>query len=300
MDAPRESDRRPSGGIVTVDGPMSGYLHVTIGGAVGRGGVNRSTDVRAIQQLLNIRRSAWSSRPLCVDGMCGPQTLRAIAEAQHRLVGRPRSDGRIDPNGPTLRMLNAMRPVPHAAPLAATTPPPGLPHAVVPVARRPVSLAVPARRAASEPPIEVIDAARQSEQRWHVPASISIAQWILESGEGRHMPPGSNNPFGIKAAAGQPSVTVRTREETRSGRSFHIRAPFRKFATLAEAFEAHGRLLATHRAYAEARRHADDPDAYADALTGRYATDTHYGTLLKTIMRSRELYRYNGSTAVSR
>ncbi|MEX6827408.1 peptidoglycan-binding protein, partial [Pseudomonas aeruginosa] len=80
------------------------------------GGVNRSTDVRAIQQLLNIRRSAWSSRPLRVDGMCGTQTLRAIAEAQYRLVGRPRSDGRIDPNGPTLRLLNAMRSVPRAAP----------------------------------------------------------------------------------------------------------------------------------------------------------------------------------------
>ena len=279
---------------------MSGYPHVTIGGAVGRGGVNRSTDVRAIQQLLNIRRSAWSSRPLRVDGMCGTQTLRAIAEAQHRLVGRPRSDGRIDPNGPTLRLLNAMRSVPRAAPRATSTPSPVLPRAVLPPTPRPVSHAVPARRAGREPPIEVIDAARQSEQRWHVPASISIAQWILESGEGRHMPPGSNNPFGIKAAAGQPSVTVRTREETRSGRSFHIRAPFRKFATLAEAFEAHGRLLATHRAYGEARRHSDDPDAYADALTGRYATDTHYGTLLKTIMRSRDLYRYNAPGAVSR
>ncbi|MFH7191031.1 peptidoglycan-binding protein, partial [Klebsiella pneumoniae] len=103
---------------------MAGYPHVTIGGAVGRGGVNRSTDVRAIQQLLNIRRSAWSSRPLRVDGMCGTQTLRAIAEAQYRLVGRPRSDGRIDPNGPTLRLLNAMRSVPRAAPRATSTPSP--------------------------------------------------------------------------------------------------------------------------------------------------------------------------------
>ena len=81
------------------------------------------------------------------------------------------------------------------------------------------------------------------------------------------MPPGSNNPFGIKAAAGQPCVTVRMREESRSGRSVHIRAAFPKFATLADAFEEHGRLLATYRAYAEARRYVDDPDAYADALT---------------------------------
>lgn len=109
------------------------------------------------------------------------------------------------------------------------------------------------------------------------------------------MPPGSNNPFGIKAAAGQPCVTVRMREESRSGRSFHIRAAFPTFATLADAFEEHGRLLATYRAYAEARRHVDDPEAYADALVGRYATDTQYGTLLKSFMRSRDLYRYDAT-----
>ncbi len=274
---------------------MSDYFHVTIGGAIGRRGINRSFDVRAIQQMLNIRRSAWSSLPLRVDGICGSRTLRAIAEAQRRLVGRPRSDGRIDPNGPTLRLLNGMGPARRAASRAMLSTQPGLPRLVIPPITRPALQAVPARRAGRELPIEVISAARQSEQRWHVPASISIAQWILESGEGKHVPPGSNNPFGIKAAAGQPSVTVRTREETRGGKSFHIRAPFRKFATLAEAFEAHGRLLATHRAYAEARCHVDQPDAYADALTGRYATDTQYGTLLKDIMRSRDLYRYNAT-----
>lgn len=255
----------------------------------------RSPDVRAIQQLLNVRRSAWSSRALRVDGICGTKTVRAISEAQRRLGGRPSSDGRIDPEGPTLRLLDAMRTVMRAAPRATVPIAPVEPHtAVMPVPKL-VSQTGPARRAGREPPADVIDAARRSRQRWHVPTSIRIAQWILGSGEGRHMPPGSNNPFGIKAAAGQPSVTARTREETRSGRSFHIRAPFRKFATLADAFDEHGRLLATHRAYAEARRHVDDPDAYAYALTGRYATDTQYGTLLKSIMRSRDLYRYDAT-----
>lgn len=86
------------------------------------------------------------------------------------------------------------------------------------------------------------------------------------------MPAGSNNPFGIKAAAGQPFVEARTREVIR-GEDVTIVARFRKFDSLAQAFDEHGRLLATSRAYARAMKLADHPDAFADALTGVYATD---------------------------
>ena len=142
---------------------------------------------------------------------------------------------------------------------------------------------------------EVIAAARLAQSASGVPASISIAQWALESGWGKHLPPGSNNPFGIKARAGEPSVIVTTREVI-NGREVRIRAAFRKFASIAEAFRAHGQLLATGKVYAEARRHIDDPDRYADALTGRYATDPNYGALLRAIMRGADLYQYDHPT----
>lgn len=280
---------------------MVRFRHVTISGSVGAGGINRYNDVAEIQELLNTRLPA-GMRSLRIDGDYGPLTAAAIENVQRRFVGLSRPDGRIDPHGPTLRALNFARPRPHAAhPLAAPSPPP--PH-TAPAHDRPSppdgprSTARPAGAdaasiRASGVPADIVAAAQASQAKWRVPASISIAQWILESGSGKHMPPGSNNPFGIKAGRGQPSVTVRTREETREGRSVYIDAPFRRFSSLAEAFDQHGKLLATHPAYALARQHTDDPDAYADALTHHYATDSHYGRLLKSIMRGRNLYRFN-------
>jgi peptidoglycan hydrolase-like protein with peptidoglycan-binding domain len=139
---------------------------------------------------------------------------------------------------------------------------------------------------------EVIAAAQKSQEKWRVPASITLAQFILESGAGKHMPTGSNNPFGIKALTGQPSVMASTWEE-KNGAKFQIVAPFRKFASLAEAFDSHGELLSKH--YRTAMAHIDDPDAFADALTGHYATASNYGRQLKTVMRQFNLRKYDGA-----
>jgi flagellum-specific peptidoglycan hydrolase FlgJ len=38
---------------------------------------------------------------------------------------------------------------------------------------------------------------------------------------------------------------------------------------------------------------AKNPDALADALTGVYATDPHYGAILKSIMKVHDLYQYD-------
>lgn len=139
----------------------------------------------------------------------------------------------------------------------------------------------------------VIDAAQASETKHGIPASVSLAQYALESAWGKKMPAGSNNPFGIKAAGKQASVTVRTREVDKHGRTYYINAPFRKFASIAEAFDEHGRLLAQAKPYAHARALLPDPNAFADALTGVYATDPQYGALLKKIMQQSGLYQYN-------
>ena len=142
------------------------------------------------------------------------------------------------------------------------------------------------------PAPDVIAAAKAAQKTWKIPASISIAQYALESGWGAHMPPGSNNPFGIKALPGQPSVTVPTREFVH-GRYITIQAPFRAFASLAEAFDLHAKLLAQGRPYAAARMTLPDPEKFANALTGVYATDPHYGTSLIAIMRGSNLSQYD-------
>ena len=145
-------------------------------------------------------------------------------------------------------------------------------------------------------PADIIAAAKASQAKWKIPASISIAQWAVESGYGRHMPAGSNNPFGIKARAGEPSVGARTREVL-GGKDVYITDGFRKFDSIADAFDKHGEFLATRRPYANARTKLPDPDAFADALTGVYATDPHYGSVLKGLMRSANLYQYNDGAA---
>jgi flagellum-specific peptidoglycan hydrolase FlgJ len=144
-------------------------------------------------------------------------------------------------------------------------------------------------------PSAVIDAAVASNKKWRVPASVTLAQWALESNFGRAMPPGSNNPFGIKATVGQPFVLAITREVV-NGKSVSQQAKFRVFPSLTVAFDLHARLLATAAPYARARMFSGDPNGFADALTGVYATDPFYGTKLKAIMKQYNLYKYDSLT----
>lgn len=132
-------------------------------------------------------------------------------------------------------------------------------------------------------PPDVVEAARAAQGKWNIPASVSLAQWVLESAWGTAMPAGSHNPFGIKARAGQPSVTVPT-HEVLHGRWVKVTAAFAKFSSVAAAFDAHGKLLATAGVYARARAALPDAHAFAHALTGVYATDPHYGDKLVAII----------------
>jgi hypothetical protein len=228
--------------------------------SVGQGGENRPDDVRLVQSLLNDRRP--NGKPLRLDGVCGIVTIIAIRRFQANTMGAAVPDGRVDPGGETLRALS------HVTPSA----PASKPHEPI--------------------PDHIVAAAQAAERACGVPACITIAQWILESDRGAHMPPGSNNPFGIKAAAGEPYVLART-HEVQNGQTIAIDARFRQFQSIEEAFAEHGRLLATAASYRQAMRAAADPDLFADRLTGVYATDPNYGAAIKQIMRGGNLYQFN-------
>jgi flagellum-specific peptidoglycan hydrolase FlgJ len=143
-----------------------------------------------------------------------------------------------------------------------------------------------------QPPPAIIAAARAADAKWRVPASVTLAQWALESGWGRHMPPGSNNPFGIKARPGEVARAAATREVV-GGDWERLEARFRAFATLDEAFDEHARLLATARVYAPARACLPDVKAFCAALTGRYATDPEYGIRLAAVIDGSHLERFD-------
>ncbi len=139
-----------------------------------------------------------------------------------------------------------------------------------------------------------VDAALATQAKYGVPAAVTLGQYGLESSFGKRMPAGSNNPFGIKATAGQPYVEAETTEVI-NGVSQRVKQRFAKYDSLADAFDAHGRLLANGKAYEEARKHTDDPMAYAAALTGKYATDPQYGAKLQAIMGSSALRQANAA-----
>jgi len=81
--------------------------------------------------------------------------------------------------------------------------------------------------------------------------------------------------------------------EVVNGETITITARFRRFESLTEAFDLHGKLLATGGPYASAMAKVSDPDAFADALTGVYATDPNYGTTLKYVIKNYGLAQYD-------
>jgi hypothetical protein len=102
-----------------------GYL--TIQDSVGRGGRNRPDDVRTIQSALNAQDVAAGgpSVKLDVDGLSGPLTIAAIEKYQRRQLGW--ADGRVDPDGPTVRKLNGSGGVAVPTQKAGANPPPAPP-----------------------------------------------------------------------------------------------------------------------------------------------------------------------------
>lgn len=161
-----------------------------------------------------------------------------------------------------------------------------------PVSAKPVELALPPHPKIG---MDLILGARQAERTYAIPASVSLAQWALESGWGKSMPPNSNNPFGMKARKNEmgPTVTVATKEQRKDGSWYTIQAPFRKFASMEEAFEEHAKLLGTAGVYAPARKMLPDVDKFVDVMGPVYATAKDYASLIKGIMRTNNLYAYN-------
>lgn len=140
-------------------------------------------------------------------------------------------------------------------------------------------------------PQNVIKAAIASQKKWKIPASVSIAQWALESNWGKSLS-GKNNPFGIKALPGHTSTPRMTWEVIR-GQHVRMTQNFADFVSVDEAFDLHGKLLATAKPYANARSVIPDADKFANALTGVYATDPQYGVKLRQTMKAHNLYQYD-------
>jgi hypothetical protein len=76
-----------------------------ISASVGRKGANLPKDVKTIQKLLNIQKIPGVVVPLVVDGKIGPQSITRIELFQKRVIKIAAPDGRVDPDGRTLKAL---------------------------------------------------------------------------------------------------------------------------------------------------------------------------------------------------
>lgn len=75
-------------------------------GSVGLMGTNLPTDVRWVQNRLNVHRpSICDGREIVVDGIVGPATIDAIRAFQLYVLKNFALDGRVDPGGPTFLAL---------------------------------------------------------------------------------------------------------------------------------------------------------------------------------------------------
>lgn len=141
----------------------------------------------------------------------------------------------------------------------------------------------------------IIPFAQASERATGVPASVTIAQAILETGWGKTARHTGNNLFGIKGRGTAGSHTAWTREYVR-GRWVRVRAKFASYGSMEDAFIAHANLISGKKRYAKAMAVRGDAYAFARAVhRAGYATDPGYTKKLHSIMRSRKLTQYDDS-----
>jgi flagellum-specific peptidoglycan hydrolase FlgJ len=143
----------------------------------------------------------------------------------------------------------------------------------------------------------IAEAAVESADRTGVPASVTIAQAILESYWGSsRLAREANNYFGIKAqtklgSAGSVWFDV---WEVIGGRNVMQSQAFRAYTNIAESFVDHGLFFVENGRYARAMAARDDARQFAREINrAGYATDPAYSSKLIGLMDRYDLYRYD-------
>jgi len=138
--------------------------------------------------------------------------------------------------------------------------------------------------------------AQMSQSKYGVPASIVIAQAILESNWGQSLLAAqANNFFGIKDSriANDGYVEFKTTEILK-GIPRRILARFEKFNDAQRSFDCHGRLLGTLPRYQKAMADSDDPFVFAARLYEcGYSTDPAYPQKLASLITEFRLGEYD-------
>lgn len=126
-------------------------------------------------------------------------------------------------------------------------------------------------------------------KHYRIPASITLAQGLLESGAGKStLARKSNNHFGIKCGGSWDGPTVRHDDDARN-------ECFRAYRHAEESYRDHSKFLRSRARYASLfRLKITDYKGWARGLKeAGYATDPNYANRLINIIELYELYRYD-------
>lgn len=142
--------------------------------------------------------------------------------------------------------------------------------------------------------------AQEGERQHGVPASVAIAQSMLESGMGESsLTKNANNWFGIKCSSTTSPYqngcySVSTQEYDSNGNLRTTTASFRKYDSPQLSFMDHGHFLSSLSRYARAFSYSNNPDRFiVEVHLGGYATDPQYANKVIGLMVQHDLYRHN-------
>ena len=124
--------------------------------------------------------------------------------------------------------------------------------------------------------------------KFKIPASISLAQGILESNAGNsYLAKTANNHFGIKCYDGWKGASVR-KDDDKSNECF------KKYNTVGESFDDHSKFLQRDRYKSLYNLSPTDYKGWAHGLKAAgYATDKSYAYKLIKIIEDYKLYEYD-------
>lgn len=238
---------------------------IIISKSVGEKGINSPFDVEKIQKLLNENLYLIPKiKKLVADKKVGKLTIGAIRAYQKDVLKMINPDGRVDPNGRTLKSL-----------------------------QKTAKDAKPARPANVTAFInKTLADAKSIKIKYKIPVSVLISQAALESGWGSHVK--DNAYFGIKAHNTSGATTSFKTTEFVNGKKVSINDSFRAYKNFKESAEDYGKFLTTNPRYKSAFIHSKNPDKFAEAIhAAGYATDPQYSTKLKIIISTYNLSEYD-------
>jgi flagellum-specific peptidoglycan hydrolase FlgJ len=142
--------------------------------------------------------------------------------------------------------------------------------------------------------------ARAIHAAYDLPASVTVAQSILESNWGRSkLSTAERNYFGFKCVTPTSPGPIALRcarypaTECLPPPCHPVDAFFRSYASVFDSFRDYGRLLTTSANYAAALPVRTDPDAFIRAVARKYATDPEYANKVIRLMDLYGLRRFD-------